>query len=61
MGVLQYFDNFFEDKSKSETSPRVGDIWWAPTTEVNEVPRVFEASRVAPQGHEITEFEIVNS
>jgi|SRR5579872_2252427 len=58
MGVLQYFDNFFEKKPKEETSPQIGDIWWVPTLEVNEVPRIFEALRVAPQGHEITEFVI---
>lgn len=60
MGVLQYFDQFYEDKAKDEVLPKVGDIWWVPTAETNEVPRIFDATRVDSQGHNITDFEITD-
>lgn len=60
MGVLQYFDQFYEEKATDDVQPKAGDIWWVPTSEVNEVPRIFDATRIDSQGHNITDFEITD-
>jgi hypothetical protein len=60
MGVLQIFSQFYENKPEGETLPQVGDIWWVPTPDINEVPRIFDIKRADPSEHSVTSFEIID-
>ena len=59
MGFLQLFDEFYTD-SEPTGAPAVGDIYWAPVPEVNEVPRILDVLRADPEEHSATSFEIVD-
>lgn len=57
MGILQVFDEFFEPVA-SNVRPQPGHIFWVPTSEVYEVPRILDVKRATPDEHWATEFEI---
>ena len=57
MGILQVFDNFYEQVPKGSI-PQPGHIFWVPTPEVNEVPRVLNVERATPTEHEVSNYVI---
>lgn len=57
MGITQVFDKYYE--TDAGAPPQIGSIFWVPTPEVAEVPRLLEVHRSTPEEHEITDFEFV--
>lgn len=57
MGITQVFDKFYEPDTNS--LPQLGSVYWVPTPEVPEVPKILEVRRASPEEHEITDFEFV--
>jgi hypothetical protein len=57
MGILQVFPKFFEVVPEGAI-PEPGHLYWAPTPEVDEVPRILDVQRATPDEHRATEFEI---
>lgn len=57
MGILQVFDNFYEDVPTG-TKPTPGHIFWIPTPNVDEVPRILDVERADPTEHEVSSYEI---
>jgi hypothetical protein len=57
MGILQVFDSFYAPVPAGIT-PEPGHVYWVPTPNVEEVPKILDAERATPTEHEITSFEI---
>lgn len=57
MGILQVFDKFLED-TPPNSKPEPGSMYWAPTSDIDEVTRILEVERATPDEHCITNFEI---
>lgn len=57
MGILQVFDSFYES-ADGGGAPQAGQLYWVPTSNVDEVPRIFEARRATASEHAVTDFEI---
>lgn len=57
MGILQVWDEFFEDVPK-DTAPDIGQLYWAPVPDTDEVPKILDVQRVTPEEHHATVFEI---
>ena len=57
MGILQVFDEFYESVPAKAT-PELGHIYWVPTANIDEVPRILDVQRASPTEHEISSFEI---
>ncbi|WP_201097574.1 hypothetical protein [Thiocystis minor] len=57
MGILQVFESFYENVAQSE-KPAPGHLYWVPTPEVNEVPRILDVARASPSEHEVSSFTI---
>jgi hypothetical protein len=57
MGVLQLFDRFYE-AIPAGTLPAPGHLYWVPTPNVEEVPKILDVKRSSATEHEITDFEI---
>jgi len=53
LGLLQYLNPFFAD---SQRSKEPSEVWWVPTPEVNEVPRILDVQRATPTDHEGVRF-----
>jgi len=56
MGVLQIFDNFFDDTSSRQILP--GRLVWVPTAQVDLAPKILEVERHSPHEHEAVSFKI---
>lgn len=57
MGVLQVFEKFYETLS-GDSSPKPGHMYWVPTPNIDEVPRILEVERATPTEHEVSNFMI---
>ncbi len=57
MGILQVFDNFYESVPAG-TAPEPGHLYWVPTPNVDEVPRILDVERATATEHEVTSYEI---
>lgn len=57
MGILQVFEKFYENVPAG-SKPEPGHIYWVPTANVDEVPRILDVERASPTEHEVSSFEI---
>jgi len=57
MGILQVFDCFYED-SPAGATVEPGQIYWVPTPDVDEVPRILDVERASAAEHEVSRYEI---
>lgn len=57
MGILQVFPDFLENIPQG-SPPEPGHIYWVPTPNIEEVPRILDVERAAPDEHEVSNFEI---
>ena len=51
MGVMQLLEGRFFTEAEPGGEPRAGDIYWAPTPELEREPRILEINRA---GHKNT-------
>jgi hypothetical protein len=57
MGILQVFGSFYQPVPTG-AAPEPGHLFWVPTPNVDEVPRILDVERATPTEHEITGYEI---